>query len=699
MRRRGISKAFLYPAIFMLAVVALVGVRMVAVKWQAPKPVASTQPSTAPASQPATAPATTQAAPEGPLVDLLDLIRADHPDYPTTQPLDLPSDLEDAARLVVDRPVYLDSLGYLWITHPRGQSIDELLRKPIKKRTLIVNEEVAYVWWRDDGRPLVIVRKGRDVYETYGHARMRYEVGWIDPGVAIPLGDRLFVPQLDGFTSLNISSVATEQSRLIHLPARGGGPIKTPVVAARCDDGLLAWAPWENGESGSTGALFIRPDASTIPLDRSTGWVDQPIQLVPLADGSVLAIGKTETGIELVLKPLTEAPPPSTELLVKLAGLARKLADRDPLVREDTQRQLEAMGPSIYPELEKMKDDLAVESQVRIEAILGQRFAPTLGGLRPLDGQPLTIARLRDGGCVLMLTGGGTYEEDGQTKSYIPAFISIRPGHYVERIDPSKVANFAPGKHKLAAFGSEWVVFDPTLGPQRWIGNKLYPLAGSDFKSFDDFVGIDAQRRWIFKSTTQPGKTLILDTTLPDLEPRLPVWAIDAPDGAGWTSAGWPAVKREKNIFVLGERGWRMLDKDEKFESTPPNVVPSSATSAAGDRFDVVGETITTKPKNGATTTLLVPPEARGVGPDQLFWAADHLFLFTGPGKLHRFAWREGKLSFERTFEENLTTRDVKRVWLDPVGRLCIANDTGVWITFPTGRVPGAISQLMLQGR
>lgn len=708
MRRRGISKIYLYPGIFIVAVLVLAGLRIVAVNWQEPTEGPGMSPATKPATQASTVPATTQAADEKPLVELLDVIRADHPDYPTTEPLELPSDLADAARVVIDRPVYLDGMGNLWITHPRGQAIDELLRKPIKKRTIVVNERVLYVYWpMNGGQPVVLSRSEREPAQTI-HQRGLPARPFVtaDAGLEriVTVGDRVY-----GF-SPEFAPGQPQELKLFHdVWVKKAGdpelttqvvvrePSETPLVAAVAGDGLVVWGPWDNGKKGTAGARYVDPDGKIIRLDRSTGWVDQPIHMVPLADGSVLAIGRTETGIELVLKPLTEAAPPSPEQVEKITTLARKLADRDPLVREDTQRQLEAMGPSIFQELEKIKDNLAVESQVRIESILGQRFAPTIAGLRPLEGDVKTAARFRDGGCVLLLTGGGVYDENGQDKTLIPAWISIRPGHYLERIDPSKVANFVVGQHKMAAFGSEWVLVDPTLGPQRWIGNKLYPLAGPDYKQFDEFIGIDAQRRWLFKSSKEPGKTLILDTTLPDLEPKLPVWAIDAPDGAGWLDTGWPAVKRGEAVFVLGERGWRTPEKNETFEKTPPKVLPTATTNPSGDRFNVTTAAINAVPKKGPPIASTLPSGTSAQS--QIFWAADHLFLYSEPGKLHRFSWRDGKLKFEKTFEADLPKSDPKRIWIDPAGRLCLVEETALWITFPTGRLPGAISQLMLQSR
>src|SRR5262245_34160532 len=60
---------------------------------------------------------------------LCDVLKADKPDIATTQPLGIPLDLNDAARFVLDRPVYLDDGADLWITHPDGASVADEIRR------------------------------------------------------------------------------------------------------------------------------------------------------------------------------------------------------------------------------------------------------------------------------------------------------------------------------------------------------------------------------------------------------------------------------------------------------------------------------------------------------------------------------------------------------------------------------------------
>src|SRR3954454_2335151 len=70
----------------------------------------------APASAPATAPASAPATLPGKPVEYMDVVRLNYPDFPTTQPLIVPAAMQEAARLVISDPIYLDAVGELWIT-------------------------------------------------------------------------------------------------------------------------------------------------------------------------------------------------------------------------------------------------------------------------------------------------------------------------------------------------------------------------------------------------------------------------------------------------------------------------------------------------------------------------------------------------------------------------------------------------------
>src|SRR5262245_16705567 len=120
------GKTAVVVVILLIAVVAIVGFVIVRKKPAPETPTVAKAPVTAPTTAPATKPAT---APAPPPKDLLGVVRAANPDYPTTQELDLQANYEQAAHLVIDEPVYLCPAGHLWITHPRGQDTAAVLDK------------------------------------------------------------------------------------------------------------------------------------------------------------------------------------------------------------------------------------------------------------------------------------------------------------------------------------------------------------------------------------------------------------------------------------------------------------------------------------------------------------------------------------------------------------------------------------------
>jgi hypothetical protein len=71
---------------------------------------------THPANDPTTAPATK---PVAEIRSYLDVVRATYPSFPATQPLDWPTNLDEAARIVIANPLYVERpgpRGDLWIT-------------------------------------------------------------------------------------------------------------------------------------------------------------------------------------------------------------------------------------------------------------------------------------------------------------------------------------------------------------------------------------------------------------------------------------------------------------------------------------------------------------------------------------------------------------------------------------------------------
>ncbi|HEX8322450.1 MAG TPA: hypothetical protein VF595_00930 [Tepidisphaeraceae bacterium] len=668
-----------------------------------------------------------------PPADVLAVLRLDDPKYPTTAPLDLPTDLIDAARIVLTRPAYVDPLGNLWLTHPKGRPVVEILANGVVDRTAVVREKVHFVSWPTDGGPgsaivdmageedgvppggpvvlrptprrerelhtlparyqsVTVPGRGRDGTHFSGE---RFDVDGADFARAVFIPGGVVVP---AGKAVLLFSTDLASAKRIELPG-APGPTSEAVLAP-AGDGVWAWSPWDRG-TGSRGAIFVDAAGSKEP-DPAAGWPDKPIELVPLADGSVLVVA-VEGDVQAVLAgraspvlkliPAAEKPPTS-ELLRTIGAMARQLADPDPLKRDAAQRQLEAQGPAAYPVLEALREQVPPEAQVRIETLLGQRFAPTLAGLRPLEGKCYTIARFPGGGCALRLDGGGTVQDGdaGATRTVIPATLLIRPGRSIELIDPTAVSDFRPGRQSIQWVGNELIVADPTAGPRRWVGLTLQPVVSKAFVDFDTVVSIDARRRWLLTSARQPGKTLLLDPTLPDPTPRLPVWTVAAHGGVGRTDIGWPAVKRDDRLFVLERGGWRV---DKPHALRPPTTMPF-IDGPGGRQFEVRHNSIQSTNAAGRTVSTTLPADT----PEGVHLAAvgERLFVYTSDGRVRRYAIGDNGsvLTLEATFTQGVPT-DATAVWIDPAGRLVMTTANALSIAFPEGRVPRTLADLMLR--
>src|SRR6185369_913447 len=125
-----------------------------------PTPLAIT-PATAPATAPATRPLIPVPAPQ----DLLGVVRAANPAYPTTRELDIPGNYDQAAHLVIDEPVYLCPAGHLWVTHPRGLDAATLLGKLGEGNSHVTRDRIVFAHWQlsDAGKWITaLVRQNSD---------------------------------------------------------------------------------------------------------------------------------------------------------------------------------------------------------------------------------------------------------------------------------------------------------------------------------------------------------------------------------------------------------------------------------------------------------------------------------------------------------------------------------------------------------
>ena len=120
--------------------------------------VATTQLASAPSPAPATRPLK-----RGPTTRYIDVVLADHRDFPTTQPLGVPVDLTEASRLIFDEPIHLDQVGQLWITRNDAEPTAAVLKRAPDESSHVIRERVVFVHrWPDDKgvwQPLLVCRK------------------------------------------------------------------------------------------------------------------------------------------------------------------------------------------------------------------------------------------------------------------------------------------------------------------------------------------------------------------------------------------------------------------------------------------------------------------------------------------------------------------------------------------------------------
>ncbi len=380
-----------------------------------------------------------------------------------------------------------------------------------------------------------------------------------------------------------------------------------------------------------------------------------------------------------------------------------------------------AYGPASWPLLEKLQKGRPLEARVRIRQLLQNRIQPTLGGRVLVEDKGRVVSRFADGGVLIYGPYGVSIPRDDGTLIVInPAWISIRPGRPMQLLDNALINDINPDRQKIFAFGDEWVVSDPDRGPLRFEGNHLDPLLRKGEYQFDYLVGIDSRGRWLIRKSQDGRQTLILDTTVPDPTPRLPIWILNIKGGqVGWEKHGWPVVKRP-GAWMLTEYGWQALDEKQDPMITQPSEIPAaapttmpattrSATRPVGPPLLVDGHhrayydgrrTLTVVDPSGRTIEWPLPNEAVGQGEAHLLQAKDKtLFLFNAPGRVLRIRptpTAAQPFALDATFTHRIPNVDhPTRIWLDPANRIIEAYNTHLAIMFPAGRIPPEMAKLI----
>src|SRR5205085_9197915 len=102
----------------------------------------------------------------------MDLVRAMYPNFPATQPLAWPTSLEEAARLVIADPIYLERLGDrgdVWITRADAPATADVLKSATDDQIHVTRETVVFAHWMPDEKnkwhPYLICQKSDGSYE------------------------------------------------------------------------------------------------------------------------------------------------------------------------------------------------------------------------------------------------------------------------------------------------------------------------------------------------------------------------------------------------------------------------------------------------------------------------------------------------------------------------------------------------------
>ncbi len=99
-------------------------------------------------SQPAPSTTTTTSPTTAPtLQDYGQLLHADFPNYPETRPWSIPVELNDAAHLIFNEPIYVCSRGDLWITRSDADPLPIVLARASGESEHIVDRPIAYIIW------------------------------------------------------------------------------------------------------------------------------------------------------------------------------------------------------------------------------------------------------------------------------------------------------------------------------------------------------------------------------------------------------------------------------------------------------------------------------------------------------------------------------------------------------------------------
>ncbi|MDP9176011.1 MAG: hypothetical protein M3O30_19415 [Planctomycetota bacterium] len=735
---------------------AAVAAAMVLMLGKGETPIATSQPATLPQTL---ASVTTAPATEPTVMRTYgQVLHADLPNYPQTQPWATNVDLAEAAHVVLHEPVYVCPRGDLWITRADADPLSTVLARATTEPEHIIDQVVRYVLWMpnakgewqaaavcgDDDNLALVSATTRQAIPGHRSYRWDLAMDWQDNGTS-----RLIVPTDRGISVLTAGATLTEDYvDLADSPAStepgvaATAPSTIASTAATSPSnalprpqvlfdlrGLLAWIPADGDFRGpSQVARFV--DGKWVTLD-ALNWPASILHLVPMLDGSVLQVrrGIDADSVELTIVPLDNPAINEKDVL----AIVNELGNDDPDKRVSAFQLLTQYGPGIYPILEKAQSHVPPEAQARLHSLLDGRMATQLGGMMINDNLLTVTARLRDGGAVFFAPHGVSIPQEQQDPKIVsPDYLVVRPGQAVREL-PGAIIAALDGQKTIDALRDEWILNTPDKGPQRYLPpEQFYPLVHGRELGFSHLVAIDSRGRWVLRgegnSSTRP--TLIIDPTVPDPTPKLAIWMIDTGKDAGWNKSDWPTLLRGATHWLVNSRDWEAMDENSDAMSIelPAATLPSTSSTtvasslpttlpqtepegkqlllidAAGNRYYDGETTLTIVDAKGRQRIWTLPENCAGDAEQRAWLVPDrdgHLFLFNAVGRIVRLRPTLDEAQpfvVESVFTHSIPPfREIRRIWLDPAGRIAVIyEEWRMAIIFPTGQISPEIADRVL---
>ncbi len=731
---------------------------------QPPPAAPTTSPSASRPIQRAPTATTTATRPPAP-AGYIDVVRLHNPNVPATQPLDIPVDVRDAAHLLLPEPVYIDPPGHLWITRDDAPPIDTSFFRRLSSQQMqgriepiLVPRRVLFVAWyaMDNKLTPLIVCAGDN---AAGDSAAPVAIGptrttTLPPrhylwDRAIATLDTMYVPTDGGVSAFSLPALAESHHELLSADdiaavAAGRITLAAPRLVFDWRGKVLAWIPCDDSSQPGTRPARYGDHGWT----DLTGpdWSDRLLHLVPLGNGTALElIHNADNTVSMRLVVLDQLPIDEKHV----GELVDKLNSLDPTERDAASAELAALGPAAWSFLERVADQQPPEAQSRIAVILQARNTPSLAGLTTPSGQLKVMAANRSGGVVLYAPSMVQENPDGPPRVIAPAWVQLIPGRPVMILPQQQVAALDVKRDSFLLCGNDLLILDPVLGLRWFDGSDYQNLTRKSEADFRQLVDRDSAGRWFVvrpptglptmpplppasgpsttAPTTQPAAsavTLVIDPTIADPAPRLPVWLIDSAPQSGWDSDNWPAIK-SGGAWRLKDSDWEPIDESKTpFITKLPDPIAPPATAATttsttapatepdpslqhpllvaadGTRYYDGLTTLTVLRRDQAPVVWPLPPTAVGDGPATLLQSRDgRLFLFNAAGRvvrIHATPDSPEPFALDAVFTHGIPDSDhPTRIWLDPAGRIVFSDGKDLWVMFPTGRIPPDIREKM----